>query len=46
MPHGRDPQTCLPCALIRWRRLLLTYETVADGGAGERCLFLTVHKTG
>ena len=27
MPYGRDPRTCPPCALIRWRRLLLAYDT-------------------
>ncbi len=26
LPYGRDPQTCPPCALIRWRALLLTYD--------------------
>jgi len=31
LPYGRDPQTCPPCALIRWRRLLLAY-VVDDGG--------------
>jgi len=31
LPYGRDPQTCPPCALVRWRRLLLAY-VVDDGG--------------
>ncbi len=31
LPYGRDPQTCPPCALVRWRRLLLAY-VVEDGG--------------
>jgi len=26
LPYGRDPRTCPPCALIRWR-LLLAYDT-------------------
>ncbi len=30
LPYGRDPLTCPPCALIRWRALLLAY------GAGGR----------
>ncbi len=29
LPYGRDPQTCPPCALVRWRRLLEAYD---DGG--------------
>ncbi len=31
LPYGRDPRTCPPCALVRWRRLLLAY-VVDDGG--------------
>ena len=31
LPYGRDPLTCPPCALVRWRRLLLAY-LVDDGG--------------
>ncbi len=31
LPYGRDPQTCPPCALVRWRRLLLAYVE-NDGG--------------
>jgi len=31
LPYGRDPLTCPPCALVRWRRLLLAY-VVDDGG--------------
>jgi len=30
LPYGRDPLTCPPCALVRWRALLLAY------GAGGR----------
>ncbi len=26
LPYGRDPQTCPPCALVRWRALLLAYD--------------------
>jgi len=29
LPYGRDPQTCPPCALVRWRRLLEAYD---EGG--------------
>jgi len=31
LPYGRDPQTCPPCALVRWRRLLLSYVTDDSG---------------
>jgi len=31
LSYGRDPQTCPPCALVRWRRLLLAY-LYNDGG--------------
>ncbi len=31
LPYGRDPLTCPPCALVRWRRLLLAYFE-NDGG--------------
>ena len=31
LPYGRDPKTCPPCALVRWRRLLLAYVE-DDGG--------------
>ncbi len=31
LPYGRDPLTCPPCALVRWRRLLLAYVE-DDGG--------------
>jgi site-specific recombinase XerD len=27
LPYGRDPLTCPPCALIRWRRLLEAFDT-------------------
>ena len=30
LPYGRDPKSCPPCALVRWRRLLLAY--VVDNG--------------
>ncbi len=32
LPFGRDPRTCPPCALVRWRRLLQAYSE--DGRAG------------
>ncbi|QNK79470.1 site-specific integrase [Nakamurella sp. PAMC28650] len=35
LPYGRDPATCPPCALIRWRRILLAYD------AGKRPAALT-----
>ena len=31
LPYGRDPKSCPPCALVRWRRLLLAYVE-DDGG--------------
>jgi integrase len=31
LPYGRDPKSCPPCALVRWRRLLLAYLD-DDGG--------------
>ncbi len=47
VPFGRDPATCPPCALIRWRRLLLAfdrrgrsavmYEVHHRGSSGEHC---------
>ena len=27
LPYGRDPMSCPPCALVRWRRLLEAYDT-------------------
>jgi len=36
LPYGRDPQTCPPCALVRWRRLLLAY--IDDDGSGRAAL--------
>lgn len=27
LPYGRDPVTCPPCAFLRWRALLLAYDT-------------------
>ena len=26
LPYGRDPATCPPCALLRWRQILLAYD--------------------
>jgi len=43
LPYGRDPQTCPPCALVRWRRLLLAY--VVDDG-GRRAALAQMHKRG
>ncbi len=43
LPYGRDPQTCPPCALVRWRRLLLAY--VVDDG-GRRASIAQLHKRG
>jgi len=41
LPYGRDPQTCPPCALVRWRRLLLAYD------AGKRpAAMAQLHKRG
>ena len=31
LPYGRDPKCCPPCALVRWRRLLVAYQD-DDGG--------------
>ena len=31
LSYGRDSLTCPPCALVRWRRILLTYVE-DDGG--------------
>ncbi len=33
LPYGRDPKSCPPCALIRWRRLLEAYDTGDRAGA-------------
>jgi len=38
LPYGRDPQTCPPCALIRWRRLLLAYTLPAARPRLRRCI--------
>jgi len=43
LPYGRDPQTCPPCALVRWRRLLLAY--VVDDG-GRRAAMAQMYKRG
>jgi integrase len=31
LPYGRDPTTCPPCAFVRWRELLHTWDTAAVG---------------
>ena len=41
LPFGRGPATCPPCALIRWRRLLLAFD---DGG--RRAALNQVHRRG
>jgi len=43
LPYGRDPQTCPPCALVRWWRLLLAY--VVDDG-GRRAALAQLHRRG
>ncbi len=43
LPYGRDPLTCPPCALVRWRRLLLAY--VVDDG-GRRAALAQLHQRG
>jgi site-specific recombinase XerD len=33
LPYGRDPVTCPPCALVRWRELLHAWDSAGpDGG--------------
>jgi hypothetical protein len=29
LPYGRDPVTCPPCAYVRWRQILLAWDTAA-----------------
>ncbi len=41
LPYGKDPATCPPCALIRWRRILLAYD---DGG--RAAAMAQVHRRG
>jgi len=41
LPFGRDPATCPPCALIRWRRLLLAFDQ-----GGRRTAMNQVHGRG
>jgi integrase len=43
LPYGRDPQTCPPCALVRWRRLLLAYT---DDDGGRPAALAQLHKRG
>ena len=43
LPYGRDPLTCPPCALVRWRRLLLAY--VEDDG-GRTAALTELHHHG
>jgi len=41
LPFGRDPATCPPCALIRWRRLLLAFDQ-----GGRRAAMNQLHRRG
>jgi site-specific recombinase XerD len=41
LPFGRDPATCPPCALIRWRRVLLAFDE-----GGRRAALNQVHRRG
>ena len=43
LPYGRDPRSCPPCALVRWRRLLLAY--VEDDG-GRPAALKQLHQHG
>ncbi len=43
LPYGRDPQTCPPCALVRWRRLMLAY---VDNDGGRPAAMAQMHKRG
>ena len=42
LPYGRDPKSCPPCALVRWRRLLLAY--VEDDGGRRAALKQLGHR--
>ena len=33
LPYGRDPKSCPPCALVRWRRLFEAYDAGDRAGA-------------
>ena len=37
LPYGRDPVTCAPCAYVRWRQVLLAWDTAPEG-AGRRAV--------
>ena len=41
LPYGRDPQTCPPCALIRWRCLLEAYDE-----GGRQAAITPLHRRG
>ena len=43
LPYGRDTKSCPPCALVRWRRLLLAY--VEDDG-GRPAALKQLHQHG
>ncbi len=40
LPYGKDPATCPPCALVRWRRILLAWDT----GKRPAALFAMHHR--
>ena len=42
LPYGRDPKSCPPCALVRWRRLLLAY--VEDDGGRSAAMTQLNHR--
>ena len=43
LPYGRDPLTCPPCALVRWRRILLAY---VEDDAGRPAALKQLHRHG
>jgi hypothetical protein len=38
LPYGRDPVTCPPCAYVRWRQVVHTWDTAADSAARRAVL--------
>ena len=42
LPYGRDPKSCPPCALVRWRRLLEAY--VEDNGGRPAAMTQLNHR--
>jgi integrase len=43
LPFGRDPQTCPPCAYVRWRQVLSAWDTAPDG-AGRRAVMAVLRR--